>query len=98
MRVICIQTEHFICGNNAGGTSITKGSVYHVTAKKTREEAYELRKHRLPSWFSSANLGLGMWYELLELEGFHHESKFLEIPEDNIEQEIETLNLKIEQL
>ncbi len=86
MKVICINTEKFY---NTDGTSVIKGSIYHVTNKFTQEEM--TLKLNLPKDL----LALGTWYVLLEIEGYHHESNFLELPEDlfNFNEEVKKSQL-----
>lgn len=73
MKLICIVTEKYFKSEEI---SVRKGSIYHVINKYTQEEITQ--KRNLPSDF----LQKGTWYELLEIDGVHHESKFLELPED----------------
>ena len=84
MRVICTTTDYYVSGESKGGISVRRGSVYHITDIKDHQWICE------HAW-SKGVLGVparGDWYELLELDGYHHESKFLEIPEDEIDNEI----------
>ena len=88
MRVICTTTETYVTGDNYGGTSCRRGSIYNVVNITTAEVILE--KH----WRIREAGGVparGNWYELLELSGYHHESKFLELPDDNdiVEEQIE---------
>ena len=79
MRVICIETTTWAAGvpqEHLGTVSVRKGSVYHVTGSVDGEL---LRKETNQPY---AN---GTWYQLLELPGVHHFTKFLEIPEDTVE-------------
>ena len=79
MRVICTTTETYITGKNHGGISCRRGSIYHVvnitTADAILEKHWDIRE-------AGGIPAKGNWYELLELTGYHHESKFLEIPDD----------------
>lgn len=92
MRVIAIRDCYFNDGTKPTDQSIHKGSIYHITNKifVDRPEYFLDTKAYYPN---------GYWlYELLEQRGKHVSDLFLEIPEDDIEQQAETLNLKIEQL
>lgn len=79
MRVICTTTERYITGKNHGGISCRRGSIYHVvnitTADAILEKHWNIRE-------AGGTPAKGNWYELLELIGYHHESNFLEIPDD----------------
>ena len=81
MRVICTTTEHYVTGKNSGGISCRQGSIYNVVNITTAEII--LQKH----WHIKEAGGVpsaGDWYELLELPGYHHESKFMKLPEDDL--------------
>ena len=78
MRVICIQTTFWEDGvppEHYGTISVSKGSIYHVTGSV--DGAMMRRETGLP-------YAEGAWYQLLELAGVHHSSRFLEIPDDNV--------------
>lgn len=80
MRVICIENSLIIDkGASNGAIGAHKGSVYHVI---NSVDGAELRKT------SGMNNAPGPWYEFLEIEGYHHYVRFLEIPEDDIEETI----------
>jgi hypothetical protein len=88
MRVICIEST--VWANNVkpeelGTLSVQKGSIYHVTGSV---EGHVLREH---GKFRDA--GDGTWYELLELTGWHHSMRFLEIPDDRVEEAVDELEL-----
>jgi hypothetical protein len=81
MRVICIESTTWAYSKKPeeiGTLSVQKGSIYHVTGSV---QGYELRKDEK---FCSA--GDGTWYELLELKGWHHSTRFLEIPDDDLKE------------
>ncbi len=91
MRVICIESSTWAYSKRPeeiGTLSVQKGSIYHVTSSL---EGYELRKHE-----KFCNAGDGIWYELLELTGWHHSMRFLEIPDDNFEEGIQEEQIAIE--
>lgn len=81
MRVICTTTEIYIAGKNVGKTSIIRGSIYHVVDIKLAEQLIKIL-----DW-NGGRPAPGDWYELLELEGHHHCSNFLELPDDLFESE-----------
>lgn len=88
MRVICIESTTWAYNKNPeliGRLSTQKGSIYHVTESI---EGPELRKDEK---FSRA--ADGIWYGLLELGGWHHSMRFLEIPDDKVEEEVDELEL-----
>ena len=80
MRIICIEGSTFLTGSNQGTTAIHKGSIYHVTDVLQGGEGGEV--HKLVNMPPGCHPELGDWYELLEVSGYHHSSKFLEIPSD----------------
>ena len=82
MRVICIENSILIDKNhpNFGCVMTHKGSIYTVINTIDGEQ---LRKN------TRINFASGVWYEFLELQGLHHHIRFLEIPEDDVEVEIE---------
>ena len=89
MRVICTTTERYVSGDPKGGISVRRGSIYNVVDVKDQDY---IEKYAWDNGLQ-ARPSRGKWYELLELEGFHHESKFLEIPEDpeiqvNVKEEV----------
>jgi len=77
MRVICIENSIVVDINHPslGSIAAHKGSVYNVIGSVSGEVLREKTGH---------NYALGPWYEFLELKGFHHHVRFLEIPEDDI--------------
>jgi hypothetical protein len=77
MRVICIENSIVVDINHPslGSIAAHKGSVYNVIGSISGEVLREKTGH---------NYALGPWYEFLELKGFHHHVRFLEIPEDDI--------------
>ena len=83
MRVICVQNSILIDKNNpnCGGVIAHKGSIYTVIGTIQGEKMKEM---------TGINFAPGIWYEFLELPGFHHHIRFLEILEDDIEVEMET--------
>jgi hypothetical protein len=88
MRVICIESSTWAYSKRPeeiGTLSVQKGSIYHVTGSL---EGYELRKDE-----KFCNAGDGTWYELLELKGYHHSMRFLEIPDDRVEEAVDELEL-----
>ena len=92
MRVICIEST--VWANNVkpeelGTLSVQKGSIYHVTGSV---EGHELRKRG-----KFSNAGDGTWYELLELTGWHHSMRFLELPDDDFEEGIQEEQIAIEE-
>jgi len=74
MKVICIKTEFYI---SDGKVSIIYGNVYSVTNVYDTEEV--LKRVQIPEGVNPAN---GNWYELEGLGGLHHESNFIELPEN----------------
>ena len=92
MRVICIESATWAYSKRPeeiGTLSIQKGSVYHVTGSV---EGYELRKEER---FHDA--GDGTWYELLELKGYHHSTRFLEVPDDDFEEGIQEEQIALDE-
>lgn len=88
MRVICIESSTWAYSKNPeeiGTLSVQKGSIYHVTSSVDAEEIRKDERFR--------NAGDGTWYELLELTGWHHSMRFLEIPDDKVEEVVEELEL-----
>ena len=89
MRVICIESTTWAYSEKrpeeVGTVSVRKGSIYHVTGSV---DAEQLRQHEI---FRGA--GEGTWYQLLELDGWHHSMRFLEIPDDEVEEKVEELEL-----
>ena len=86
MRVICIENSVWQDGPHAGQICAHKGSVYHVTGSV---EGQELREK------TGIQYGLGAWYGFLELSGIHHSMRFLEIPEDDVEEEVQERTLQL---
>ena len=80
MRVICIENSIIIDKNRPDFGSICthKGSIYNVVGFIKGEELREK---------TGLNYAPGPWYEFLEVKGFHHHIRFLEIPEDDVEVE-----------
>ena len=90
MRVICIESTTWAYSKkseNIGTLSVQKGSIYHVTSSV---DAEEIRKHE--NFRGAAD---GTWYELLELTGWHHSMRFLEIPDDRVDESVEELELEL---
>ena len=88
MRVICIESSTWAYSKRPeeiGTLSVQKGSIYHVTSSV---DAEEIRKDE-----RFCNAGDGTWYELLELTGWHHSMRFLEIPDDKVEEAVDELEL-----
>lgn len=85
MRVICIETTYYADnqGNDTNSVSLNKGAIYHVL------DIIKV-KNKLP--FADGN-----WYTLLEAVGAHHESKFLELPDDLFEEQTENKKIYNEQ-
>ena len=82
MRVICIENSIIVdrYRSDFGTISAHKGSIYNVIGSIQGEELREK---------TGLGYALGPWYEFLELEGFHHHIRFLELPEDDFEEKIE---------
>lgn len=92
MRVICIESTVWVESKNPediGKTSVQKGSIYHVTGSLTGEEVRALGGNFV-------HAAQGTWYEFLELNGMHHSSRFLEIPDDDFEEGIQEEQIAIE--
>jgi len=93
MKVICIETTYYVDenGNASSNVSVNKGSIYNVIKVFNHDEIYKffVIKHKLPP-------ADGKWYELLEVDGTHHESKFLELPDDIFADEINKKETKFE--
>jgi hypothetical protein len=90
MRVICIESTTWAYNKKPeliGKLSTQKGAIYHVTESI---EGHELRKDER---FSGA--ADGIWYDLLELGGWHHSMRFLEIPDDEVEEAVDELQLEL---
>ena len=88
MRVICIESSTWAYSKRPeeiGTLSVQKGSIYHVTSSVDAEEIRKDERFR--------NAGDGTWYELLELTGWHHSMRFLEIPDDRVEEAVDELEL-----
>ena len=88
MRVICIESTTWSYSKRPeeiGTLSVQKGSIYHVTSSI---EGHEIRKHE-----NLRGAADGTWYELLELTGWHHSMRFLEIPDDEVEEAVDELEL-----
>lgn len=88
MRVICIESSTWAYSKKPeeiGTISVQKGSIYHVTSSVDAEEMRKDERFR--------NAGDGTWYELLELPGWHHSMRFLKLPDDEVEEEVEKLEL-----
>jgi len=88
MRVICIESSTWAYSKRPeeiGTLSVQKGSIYHVTGSVDAEEVRKDERFR--------NAGDGTWYELLELTGWHHSMRFLEIPDDRVEEAVDELEL-----
>jgi hypothetical protein len=91
MRVICIESSTWAYSKRpeeVGTLSIQKGSIYHVTSSI---EGYEVRKDE--RFRGAAD---GTWYELLELTGYHHSMRFLEIPDDDFEEGIQEEQIELD--
>lgn len=94
MRVICITTEFYVDenGNSSSHISVRKGSVYNVINVVDSNEIKNefIAKHKRPP-------AEGQWYELLEINGKHHESKFVKLPEylfnENVEAKEKTIEI-----
>jgi len=90
MKVICIESTTWAYNKKTeliGTLSTQRGSIYHVTESI---EGSELRKDEK---FSRA--ADGTWYDLLELGGWHHSMRFLEIPDDEVEEAVDELQLEL---
>jgi len=81
MRIICIEGSTFLTGSNKDQAAIYKGSIYHVInvlqgglGGEVHRLIQDLPAGTFPEW--------GAWYELLEVGGYHHSSRFLEVPSD----------------
>lgn len=88
MRVICIESTTWSYSKRPeeiGTLSVQKGSIYHVTSSI---EGHEIRKHE-----NLRGAADGTWYELLELTGWHHSMRFLEIPDNEVEEAVDELEL-----
>ena len=88
MRVICIESTTWAYSKRPeeiGTLSVQKGSIYHVTSSI---EGHEIRKHE-----NLRGAADGTWYELLELTGWHHSMRFLEIPDNEVEEAVDELEL-----
>jgi len=87
MKVICSTTEYYVDenGNPSSHISVRKGSVYNVINVIDSNEFKNefISKHKRPP-------AEGKWYELLEIVGLHHESKFVELPDYLFEDNVET--------
>lgn len=87
MRVIGITTEYYVDenGNPSSIVSIRKGSVYNVTDIISHEDILVsfIKKHKRPP-------AEGKWFQVLEVVGLHHESKFVELPDYLFEINTET--------
>ena len=93
MRVICIESTTWAYSGKPeeiGTPSIKKGSIYHITGSLTGEQVRALGGN-----FKHA--AQGIWYEFLELNGIHHSSRFLEIPDDDFEEGIQEEQIAIEE-
>ena len=85
MRVICIENSIIVdrYRSDFGTISAHKGSIYNVIGSIQGEELREK---------TGLGYALGPWYEFLELEGFHHHIRFLELPEDDlVEEQVESI-------
>ena len=85
MKVICTRTEKYVLGEKSGGISIHRGSIYNVVRIESAEDIIKKYSNLTVSGLSPAS---GDWYELLEVEGFHHSCNFLELPDDLFETEM----------
>lgn len=87
MKVICSTTEYYMDenGNISTHISVRKGSVYNVINVVDSNELKNGFISRLKNPPAK-----GKWYELLEINGFHHESKFIELPDYLFEENVET--------
>ena len=82
MRVIAIRDSRFNDGVKQTSIAIHKGSVYHVVNKVFSPKEYRFQD-------TGNHYPNGVWfYELLEQEGYHVEDIFLEIPKDEIKEEL----------
>jgi hypothetical protein len=77
MKVICIKTEFYFNGALKGKVSILYGTVYNVIDVLDAESVTILNPPP-PQYF----LCSGNWYKLDGLDGHHHESNFIELPEE----------------
>jgi hypothetical protein len=92
MRVICIESTTWAYSKNSkeiGTPSIKKGSIYHVINSFTGEQIRAMSEN-----FKHA--AQGIWYEFLELNGMHHSSRFLEIPDDDFEEGIQEEQIELD--
>jgi hypothetical protein len=74
MKVICIKTEFYI---NDDRVSVIYGNVYSVTNVCDSKELLidaDISDGMIPA--------KGSWYKLEGLKGYHHESNFMELPEE----------------
>lgn len=87
MRVICSVTEYYLDENGkvTSNVSVRKGSIYNVinVVDMNQFKNEFIKKHKLIP-------AQGKWYELLEVVGLHHESKFVELPDYLFEENVET--------
>jgi hypothetical protein len=74
-RVICIKTTFYVID---GDVSILYGTVYKVNNVIDSKDVINLVEDAPPNTVPAD----GDWYELDGLRGFHHESNFIELPED----------------
>ena len=85
MRVICIKDSLWCDGPYQGQPCTRKGSIYHVTASIDAEEIRATR---------GILAAPGAWYQFLEVSGTHHHIRFLELPDDEVEEEVKELRIK----
>jgi hypothetical protein len=88
MRVICIENSLCVDEDNLGAIVAYKGSIYHVV---NTVDGTELRKRK-----PTINFASGSWYEFLEIEGLHHHIRFLEIPDDDLENDFYEITYEFE--
>lgn len=89
MRVICIESTVWAYSKKPeeiGTISVQKGSIYHVVSSIDATELRKIEKFQ--------NVGDGIWYQLLELDGWHHSMRFLEIPSDDLSTQVSSEVLK----
>lgn len=82
MRVICIRDVYL--ARDLSQKTLYKGSIYNIT---NIINANDIRPVHLPNGMGVPEKG--EWYELLETGSLlHHESHFIELPNDFLETEI----------
>lgn len=80
MKVICIKTEFYVDGPFKGKVSVLYGTIYTVV-HVLDEKSLTMINPPPPKcrWL------YGNWYKLEGILGFHHESNFIELPEELFE-------------